>query len=459
MSLYAPIVKHITYPLWVLKDHSSELEYLRQYEETQFYTSDQIRELQWQKLERILDHAYKTSPFYTKRFHSAGINPSDIRSPEDMLKLPPLLKDDIQNNGDELKSKDFSESDIIKDKTGGSTGSPLIFYYDQERLYSRQAATIRHDRWTTWDIGQKMALLWGAASDLSGFHSIKGRIRNLLLSRRVILDTSSIDEDKLWNFAQKLKRYNSKFFLAYANSMVLFAKFVRENNITWINPTAIITSAEVLLPENRTLIETVFGCKVYNRYGCRELAVIASECAYHTGLHMNAESLYIEFVRDGRYSKPGEIGEIIVTDLLNYGMPLIRYKIGDMGSPIDKVCLCGRGLPLMDMVSGRVTDFIVTPDEKLISGVALATYVITNIPGIKQIQLVQESKEQVKIRLVQNENFTKESLSKLNSNVIKFLGNKIRTDIEYVDNIPFERSGKYRFSISKVHPNSIVSGL
>lgn len=451
MDIYAPIVKHIVYPLWVLKDNSSELRYLKEYEKTQFYTREQIRELQWQRLTRTLEHAYRTSPFYLKRFQEAGIEPSDIKSPEDMLKIPPLSKSDIQNYLDNLKSNAFTDNDLIRDKTGGSTGSPLVFFYDKDRLASRTAAAISHDSWTIWHIGKKMALLWGAVNDLSGFNSIKGQIRNLLLNRKIVLDTSSISEEKLWDFVYELKKHNPKFFLAYANSMALFAKFVRDNNITGIHPIAIITSAEVLTPENRELIETVFGCKIYNRYGCREFSVIASECSYHTGMHINAENLYLEFVRDGKHVKPGEIGEVIVTDLLNYGMPFIRYKIGDMGSPIDKVCPCGRGLPLMDMVSGRVTDFIITPDKKLISGVAIATYVITNISGIKQIQFIQDTKEQVKIKLVKNNEFSEESLNKLNSNIIRFLGDKIKIEIEYVDNISLEKSGKYRFSISKVN--------
>lgn len=386
-----------------------------------------------------------------KRFTSAGITPSDIKSPEDMLKIPPLTKKDIQNDLAELKSNAFSGKDLISDKTGGSTGSPLIFFYDKERLASRQAAALRHDSWTTWSVGKKMALLWGAVSDLSVFKSIKGQIRNLLLNRKIVLDTSSLTEERLWNFVHQLKKYNPKYFLAYANSMALFAQFVRDNHVIGIHPTAIITSAEVLTPENRELIESVFGCKVYNRYGCRELSVIASECSCHAGMHMNAENLYIEFVRDGRHVKAGETGEVIVTDLLNYGMPFIRYQIGDMGSPIDDHCTCGRGLPLMDMVSGRVTDFIITPEKKMVSGVAIATYVITNIPGIKQIQFIQNTIEQVKIRLVKNKEFNEDSLKKLNSNIIKLLSDKMIIEIEYVDNIPLEKSGKYRFSISTVN--------
>jgi phenylacetate-CoA ligase len=453
MEILAPVVKNIIYPLWLFKNNNRELKYLMEYKRTQFYTPNQIKDLQWQRLQTLLDHAYKTCPFYTKHFKRVDINPSDIRTPADMLRVPILTKSEIQNYFDELKSNCYREEDLIRDKTGGSTGSPLVFYYNKERVYSRAAAAARHDRWTTWDIGKKMALLWGAASDLSGFNNIKGQIRNAVLNRKIVLDASSITEEQLRQFVKTVKRYKPNYFLSYANAMVLFARFIKENNITGIHPTAIITSAEVLTSDNRSLIENVFGCKVYNRYGCREFSVIASECSHHMGMHINAENLYVEFVKNGRHADPGETGEIIITDLLNYGMPMIRYKIGDMGSPIDKTCTCGRGLPLMNMIGGRVTDFIVTPDGKLVSGVAIATYVITNIAGIKQIQFVQETKEHVKIRLVRNNDFSGETLDKLNKNIVKFLGDKIKSEIEYVYNIPSEQSGKYLFSISTVQTN------
>ena len=168
--------------------------------------------MQWQRLTRTLEHAYRTSPFYLKRFQEAGIEPSDIKSPEDMLKIPPLSKSDIQNYLDNLKSNAFTDNDLIRDKTGGSTGSPLVFFYDKDRLASRTAAAIRHDSWTIWHIGKKMALLWGAVNDLSGFNSIKGQIRNLLLNRKIVLDTSSISEEKLWDFVYELRSITQVLF-------------------------------------------------------------------------------------------------------------------------------------------------------------------------------------------------------------------------------------------------------
>jgi len=450
MDLIAKGVKHITYPLWIYKNRSLRLNYLKEFEKTQFLSPEKINELQWQKLKRILKHAYENCAFYRERFDNLHIKPNDIKSYEDFIKFPILTKTDIQENLKGLVAKNYSEKKLIKDMTGGSTGSPLVFYYDKKRLDSREAATIRHNRWTGWDIGDKVAALWGAARDVNVPQKFHSKIREHLLRKKLLLDASSITEEKMFVFAKKLKKFKPKIILAYANTMYLFARFLKANNISGINPKAIICTAEVLLPENRKFIENVFGCEVFNRYGCREVMMIASECEFHSGMHINTDSLYVEFIRQGKPVGHNEVGEIIITDLLNYSMPLIRYEIGDMGKPLDKICQCGRGLPMMNMAEGRTTDFIISPEGKIVSGVALATYVITNIKGIKQVQFIQEKIDRVKVKLVKNKLYTRESESKLLRNINKFLGTKISFQLEFVDNMPKEISGKYRFTISKI---------
>ncbi len=220
-------------------------------------------------------------------------------------------------------------------------------------------------------------------------------------------------------------------------------------------PGAIITSAELLDPEQRSLIEAVFECRVFDRYGSRETSVIASECEKHSGLHIGAENFLLEFIKENKPVKPGEYGKIIITDLMNYGMPFIRYQIEDAGVPSDETCACGRGLPLMKMAAGRVTDFLVTPERKIISGASLTIYLVANTPGVAQAQLVQEKIDEIIFRIVKGENFGEKSLAYLQSEIPKFFGPSMKYQIEYVEQIPLESSGKYRFSISKVDPAEI----
>ncbi len=295
--------------------------------------------------------------------------PEDVRTPDDIARVPTTSKEEIQEWMRDLIADNVS-GPLLKDMTGGSTGSPMVFYYDEDRLDSRSAAAIRHNRWTGWDIGQKMAVLWGAPRDLAS-GSMKGRVRDWILDRRVMLDASSIDDGRMRAFHQRLMRHDPKFVLAYANTIALFAQFLRDSGLEAPRPRAIITSGEVLTADNRTLIESTFGCKVYNRYGCREFAVIASECGHHRGMHINAENLLVEVVS----------GEIVVTDLRNFAMPMIRYRTRDAGELMAGGCDCGRGLPLLNLTGGRVTEFLTALGGQKVSGIVLATYAVTSIPG------------------------------------------------------------------------------
>lgn len=438
----------------MIKDKKKKLiKYTRDLEKSQYLPSDELQRLRWERLKIILDYSYNHIPFYKRRFRESNITPVDIKSKNDLLKLPILTKADIQNHMDALVSDQYSKEVLYKDKTGGSTGSPLVFYYTADRFDLRDAATIRHDSWANLFIGDKVALLWGAAVDLTPYQGVKAKLRNFLLEKKLILDASSLTEEKMFNFVQALYKFKPRVILAYANTMRLFAEFVQRNEIKVPQPESIICSAEVLLPETRDLIENVFHTKVFNRYGCREFSVIASDCEIHQGMHINAENLYLEFVKDGQHVKPGELGEIIITDMVNYGMPLIRYNIKDLGTHLTGSCPCGRTLPRMEIAQGRVTDFLVTPQGKMVSGIAVCTYVITNIPGIKQIQIIQDTYDHILIKFAKDDQFTNMTINSLNQNIDHLLDPNVRRDFEYVNEIPHESSGKYRFCISEIKPS------
>lgn len=450
---FTPFTRYFFYPFYKIKDGSyHEIRYLREYEKTQYMPSASIEELQWQRLKKILIHADKTCPFYNKRFAGSGFNPSKMSSFSDLERIPILTRRDVQENFPEMISQEYYEKPLVKDKSGGSTGGPVVLYYNRERLDSRQAAGLRHDRWAGWDIGNRIAIIWGAHSDLQGYQRWKEKVRNKLLTRMLILDSSAMTEETMAGFTAKLKKYRPKMLLVYTNSLVLYTRYLQSQGISDIKTESIITTCEVLTPEDRKLLEDYWECEIFDRYGSRELDIIASECDQHDGMHVNAENLYLEFVKDGKSVEPGQLGEILITDLLNYGMPLIRYQIGDMGTPMNGSCACGRGLPRMQNLAGRVTDFITTPENKTVSGVALATYMITNIPGVSQVQLIQEVRDRLTVKLIRNSLFSEDTLKALRANAAKFLGTTIQVDFDFVDHIPKTPSGKSLFSISKVSP-------
>jgi len=448
---YAPIAKHIVHPLWAFKDGETHLSILRQLEKTQYRSADEIAELQMDRLRTILMHAYENSPFYRKRFDDVGFSPSSFSSFEDLLVIPFMTKEDIQNHKEDMVAKTFRGSkDLWPDRTGGSTGKPLHYYRDRTRFYHLKAAAIRHDRWAGYDIGDKQVVIWGNRQDYSRMGEFKARVRNLLHDRLLVLDSSNVTQEKMAEFAERIRRFRPKTVLAYANSGALFARYLLENGIRDLHMDGAITSAEMLNPGDREVLEEAFDCKVFDRYGCREMGLLASECEVHEGMHIDAECVYVEFIRDGRPVASGERGDIVITDLLNFGMPFIRYRIEDVGVPTDRQCSCGRGLPLMEMVAGRTTDFIVCPDGRQVSGVAFVTFVIAQAPGVRQAQIVQEEPGAIRLRLVKGKEFTDESIVFLRDKMPEFFGSGMHVEYEFVDSIPSESSGKYRFSICKV---------
>jgi phenylacetate-CoA ligase len=201
----------------------------------------------------------------------------------------------------------------------------------------------------------------------------------------------------------------------------------------------------------RRVIEDVFACKVTNRYGCEEVSLIACECPRHDGFHVNADGVYVEVLRDGRQVAPGEPGSVVVTDLTNRAMPLIRYQVGDVAVPSSRPCSCGRGLPLLERVDGREADYVVTAQDQLISGISLTENFALQVPGLAQIQIIQESVDRFRFRIVRGPEFGPASVERIAALVAERFGANTAFDCEYVEQIAQEPSGKYRFCISRVN--------
>ncbi|MEC4685151.1 MAG: hypothetical protein VST71_05400 [Nitrospirota bacterium] len=450
MDVYSIIVRKCLFPLYLKKNRSRLQEYLDYYEKTQYFSSGSIEELQWKGLQKIIKHAYSHTRFYHQRFKDLGLDPDEVNTYRDFIQIPVLTKSDIQNNLKDIVSHSLSTSDLIADRTGGSTGTPLSFYYDKQRQELREAFRIRSNRWSSWDIGEKTAIIWGESRNLSD--DFKSKIKNNVLREGIHLDAYSLTEKKMVQFASRLRAYEPRTIIAYASALSLFAKYLSESGITNLHPQGIITSAEALSNDNKQLIERVFNCKVFERYGCRELGPIAGECEIHNGLHINAESVFVEILapETGRPVKDGDVGEIVVTDILNYAMPFIRYKIGDMGRLLKRKCSCGRGLPLMGPIEGRTTDYIKTPEGRIIAG-PMAIPLLCDIQGIMQAQVIQEDINKITIKIRNNEKFNADSRNELIKRSREVFGQSFVLSIKYVDSIPCEPSGKFRFVISRIN--------
>jgi len=445
----APVVRSVIAPPWAIWEQSPYLRHYKVLRKKQFDTPDVIRKRQFEQLSDLVHHAYETVPFWKQRFDEQGIKPEEIQSLEDLERLPLLTKQDLRSSLESMMSDKYQNQVLRIKTTSGSTGVSLEVRVDEEAMQFKRACTLRSDEWSGWRFGQRKAMVWGNPEYLN--RGWRGHLRNSLLERCVYLDTLKMNENSLESFLNKLEQTHPALLFGHAHSLYLFAQFVESRGGTEYQPRGIISTAMVLHRWEREKIEQVFDCPVTNRYGCEEVSMIACECEQHAGLHVIADNVYVEVLReDGTPASPGEAGMIVVTDLVNRAMPLLRYQVGDMAVVSDKTCACGRGLPLLDRIEGRIADYVVTPQGELVSGISLTENFAMLVTGIKQIQIVQETLNSFIFRIVKEEEFNQHSESQIRNLVEERFGSAVDFVCEYVENIPQESSGKFRFCISHV---------
>jgi phenylacetate-CoA ligase len=406
------------------------------------------------KLRSLVRHAYANSPFYRRRIDGAGLSVEDIATLDDLSKLPVLTKTDLVENGAALRARNFRDRDIHSSATGGSTGRSTPFVRDNACLAVKHAAESRFTSWAGWDVGKRLAFYWPALQDLAAPARATDGLRRTLLSRQLSIAAGSLTPEKMAVHAERLKRYKPTVIRAFPSPLATLAEFL-EGKDHGIHPNGIVTVGEPLLARQRQLIGRVFGCDVYDCYVNRECGNISCECENHDGLHLNAECVHVEFDVDGRPAKPGEIGKILITDFENYGMPFIRYEVGDMAGPLEGLCSCGRTSPRMTPVVGRVSDFLTSPkDGSLVSGLVLCHYILAEGPDVGQIQLIQDRLDHltVKVRKSGSQSAAVD-LSHLRSVIDRVFSGAMAVTVEFVDSIPSEPGGKYRFAVSRISPS------
>ena len=458
MDMHALVIRAVLGPLWARWERSPYLVHYRQLRRTQYQPPQKIAARQWSTLRAMLRHAAATVPFYRERFRQAGLDPEDIRTLEDFRRLPVLTKTDIRTQGTALLSESYDRTRLHLKQTSGSTGVRLNILVDEASMQYKRACTLRADEWSGWRFGESVAWVWGNPDN--GYHSWHARLRRKLLERVVrALCTLRMNETDLAQFAAHLRHKQPSLLFGHAHSLYLFARYLDDQGLAGtIRPHGIIATAMVLHPWQRKVIEKVFVCPVTNRYGCEEVSLIACECERHQGLHINADGVFVELLRDGRPVPPGEPGSVVVTDLTNRAMPLLRYQVGDVAVLASRPCPCGRGLPLLESIEGREADYVVTPAGHLVSGISLTENFACQVPGVAQIQIVQETHHRFLFRIVRDADFGAASLRRLEQLVAERFGPEVVYECEYLDQIPPEPSGKYRFCISKVN-NPFASQL
>lgn len=419
---------------------------------TQWWPEERLRELQEQRLRALLMHAWLNVPFYRSQIDAAGLNPCTATL-DQIRHLPILEKATIQTQGTNLLCRGLTpgQMGLIESHTGGSTGEPLTFYLDAVSI-TGNVAEIRRDWFLCgYQAGDRLAFLWGSDPDSRGHISAKGRLKDYL-QNLVWVNTFNVTADDLRIAHRRLLSFKPALLVGYVSSLTLFATLIRESGLTPLRPKAIQTSAEVLSADQRQLLEDTFACKIYDRYACREVGSMAHECEAHAGLHIMAENNLVEIVREsGEPAAAGETGYVVVTNLLNRAMPLIRYRLGDLAVPREGVCSCGRGLPRLHRVQGRSADVITAPNGKLLHG-EFFTHLFYNIPGVRQFRVEQIDLRRLVIEVVPGTGFRSDSLDSLVHAIHEHADRDFVVEYALRDTLPPSNSGKFRFTTSRIAP-------
>lgn len=430
------------------------LERLDELNRTQWLSKDELLSLQRRKLQRLLEHAYQHVPYYQCLFDRVGFRPAEVQTDLTSLhKIPVLTKAIIRQNTDDLLTTDPQHrKELSQLTTGGSTGHPLVFMQDNSFRDYVTADIHRHLGWAGWQLGQVHAYIWGASFELKTSQSLRTRLMDWALNR-FVTNAYVLSNESMSAFAAQVRQRGPRILFGYPSSLYRFAEFVHERGLDDITFDAIFASAEVLYPAQREFIEKVFAGKMFNRYGTRELGGLGCECEAHTGMHASIENVYIEILRDGQPAPAGEAGDIIVTNLNNYGMPFIRYSIEDTGAwRAQDDCPCGRALPMMELVMGRQVDMFQTRDGRLVWGGFVSP--MFGMSGVKRFQLVQKSLDRVVARIVKDDELDPARLAEIERNVKIALGDHVVVDFEFPDEIAVYDSGKYRYAISELTQGS-----
>lgn len=447
MSLYTTFVSKSLFPLHErLKRHES-VEVRRQMERDQWLAPEQIEAIQAARLREFLADVGTNVPYYRQLFDGAGFDPALVTSLADLRRLPFLTKSTIRANVEAMKH--VRSTGLTRYNTGGSSGEPLIFFIGKKRVSHDVGAKWRATRWWNVDIGDPEIVIWGSPIELGKQDFIK-KWRDRLM-RTHLLPAFEMSLSALDQFVATIRSIAPRMLFGYPSALSRIARHAQERRVAMDDlgiRVAFVTS-ERLYDEQRALISDVFGCPVANGYGGRDAGFIAHECPSGS-MHVTADDLVVEIVDDaGAVLPTGTAGEIVVTHLATNDFPFVRYRTGDIGVLDLERCECGRGLPVLKEIQGRSTDFVVAADGTVMHGLALI-YILRDLPGVRAFKVVQESLALTRVLLVTETHFGDGSVAQIVDGFRRRLGNQVQIEVDLVDNIPAEKSGKFRYIVSRV---------
>jgi phenylacetate-CoA ligase len=424
------------------------MRYWGELERSQWLPRAEIEAIQFRALGELLLHAFETCPWYRRSWEALGLHPRRLGSPADFAHWPVLEREEVRENRLQMRST-RPPAPLIAKATGGSSGVPLQFDLDLVSNDRRMAAWHRGYDWAGAAPGTRQLYLWGTPIGQRPLHARVKDCLYLALYRRAVVSCMDGRENLAERFIAEVNRRRLDAIVAYVNPLYEAARHLDGNgSVIGRPPRSIVVGAEKLHGFQRELIERTFRAPVFETYGSREFMLIGAECERHEGLHLTSEHLLVEILDDqGRPTPQGADGNLVITDLHNYGMPLIRYAIGDRAIAGFGACGCGRGLPLLRSVVGRRLDTIRGAGGRAIPG-EFFPHLAKDFPAIRRFQVVQEDPSRVRVAL-DAARLTETDRLKFEAHVRAAIGPGVKVDFEPVRDIPLTPSGKLQVVINR----------
>lgn len=447
LDFYGPLLAKVLFPAFEAARGRPTVPLLRYLEQTQYLSHDALVDLQMGFLRRLLRHAYAHTAYYRQVLDERGLRPENIDSLDALNRLPILDRATVVRTLD-ARTANAPPRIAVTKQTSGTTGEPVVVRYNAESRHWRDATRWRGYGWSGYRIGMRAYHYWG--------HSVPPKTRiaraklrlDHALKRDCYVDCTPRGDAALQAAVDQLRAFKPTAMIAYAAGASALARYVIEKNVRDWEDIPVLVGAERLWPAEREQIGKAFG-PAFETYGCREVMLIASECDKHDGMHASMENMIVEIIirePDGtvRAAKPGETGEIAITDLHNLACPMVRYITGDLAVAREKErCACGRELDRIGPIEGRVTETLRDGNGDAVNGLVFNILFSSLTDDVRKFQIVQRVDGSVVMKVVPKRGDT---LPPLTSGMINAFAEKYLPrapfGIEYVEDIPLSGAGK-----------------
>ncbi len=457
-AAYGALFKTVLLPAWERgvrgRQTLGHLDYLQQ---TQWLSREELDRLETQQLIELLSYAGEHVPYYRELFRQYRFHPRELRSRADLAELPVLTREVVRERYDDLVDPAHRGKNLKKG-TSGSTGKPLKFEYSHVSECWRQAVKMRGYGWAGYRPGRRVFFYWASVS--AGVPSLKMRL-DRALKRETFFDSMKQDLAARREALDLLRRTRPEVIVCYTQACAQFARWITDNGLRDWDDIPVICAAEAVLPADRVVLSQAFGPEIFESYGSRETMLMAAECEQHAGMHLSEENLLLEVVRDGQPLGPGESGDVVVTDLHNYGMPMIRYLNGDVATlASEQRCACGRALRRLERVDGRRADMLVDGAGNLVPGIVFhVLFSDARQELIRQFQAVQSQDGAVVLKVVRGREFAEDAFHRVTGRFTEYLRGQPVT-IEFHEQIaPHQGSGKHQTIIAERSSRAALDAL